>query len=168
MATLTPSYSAYGTVTISPASLASSADFTAGRESDAINNSTDLYDDVLVSGYITVGTTPTANTVINVYVYAQFDDTPTYLDVLDGTDSAETITNSGVLQSGLRLLVSLPVTATTSNVAQPFAPTSVAALFNGVVPKRWGLFVAHNTGVALNSTAGNHVIKYQGIKWDIA
>lgn len=168
MATLTPSYSAYSTITISLASLASSSDFTAGRESDAIDNTTNKYDDVLVGGKVTVGTTPTANTVINVYVYAQYDDTPTYMDVFDGTDSAETVTNAGVLQSSLRLLASLNCTAATSNVAYWMAPTSIASLFGGQVPKRWGLFVAHNTGVALHATGSNHEFKYQGIKWDIA
>ena len=32
----------------------------------------------------------------------------------------------------------------------------------GVAPKRWGLYITHNTNVALNSTAGNHVVSYIG------
>jgi hypothetical protein len=34
----------------------------------------------------------------------------------------------------------------------------VALLFGGVVPRKFVVFVTHNTGVALNATAGNHVI----------
>jgi len=37
-----------------------------------------------------------------------------------------------------------------------------------VLPKRWGLFIAHNTGVNSNTTAGNHVWKYQGITYTVA
>lgn len=168
MATVTISYGTPGTITISPASLATSSDFTAGRESTAVDNSTDKYVDVLVSGKVTVGTTPTANTTINVYVYAQHDDTPTYQDVFDGTDSAETVTSSGVLNGVVRLLGVLTVSATTSDRTYFLAPTSVAQIFGGIMPKRWGLFVSHNTGVNLNATAGNHEFKYTGIKYDVA
>jgi hypothetical protein len=52
-------------------------------------------------------------------------------------------------------------------VAYPIAPFSVAALF-GRMPRFWGLFISHNTGAALNSTAGNHVLQYVGIKFDSA
>jgi hypothetical protein len=168
MATATINYASPATITISPASLASSSDFTAGRESDAVDNTTNKYIDALVSGKVTVGTTPTVNTTINVYVYAQHDDTPTYQDVFDGTDSAETVTSSGVLSGVVRLLGALNVSATTSDRTYYLAPTSVAQLFGGILPKRWGLFVAHNTGVNLNATGGNHEFKFVGIKYDVA
>jgi hypothetical protein len=168
MATATPNYAAYSTIAISPASLASSSDFTAGRESDAVDNTTNKYIDALVSGKITVGTTPTINTTINIYVYAQHDDTPTYPDVLDGTDSAETITSAGVLSGALTLMAAMNVNATTSDRTYWLKPTSVAQCFGGVMPKRWGLYIAHNTGVNLNATGGNHQFVYQGIKYDVA
>lgn len=168
MATVTMNYGSPGTITISPASLATSSDFTAGRESTAVDNSTDKYVDALVSGKVTVGTTPTINTTINIYVYAQHDDSPTYQDVFDGTDSAETVTSSGVLSGVVRLLGALNVSATTSDRTYFLAPTSVAQLFGGIMPKRWGLFVAHNTGVNLNATGSNHEFKYTGVKYDVA
>jgi hypothetical protein len=168
MATVTLNYASPATITISPASLATSSDFTAGRESDVVDNSTNKYVDALVSGKVTVGTTPTANTTINIYVYAQHDDTPTYQDVFDGTDSAETVTSSGVLSGVVRLLGALNVSTNTSDRTYYLAPTSVAQLFGGILPKRWGLYVAHNTGVNLNSTAGNHEFKFVGINYDVA
>jgi len=124
--------------------------------------------DALVQGKVTVGTTPTANTNINVYVWGS-DTSPasTAIDVLDGTDSDETLTNAGILYA-LKLGASISVPATTSNVTYIVQPFSVAQLFGGVVPKFWGLFVAHNTGVALNSTGGNHEFTYTGIKYDVA
>jgi hypothetical protein len=152
-------------VTISLASLATSSTWLAGQESTAVENSNDDLDHA-VSGVIMVGTTPTANTIIEVWAYSArsiSSGTPTYPDVLDGTDSAETITNAGVKYGMLRLVASLPVTATTSNVGHEFPPTSIATLF-GYMPQFWGLFVTHNTGVNLNSTAGNHVIHYERVQ----
>lgn len=169
MATTTPSYSANTAITISPASLATSATFIAGRESSEIDNTTNKYVDALVQGKLTVGTTPTANTNINIYVWgADTSLATTAIDVLDGTDSAETLTNAGILYSALRLGASISVTAATSDVTYPFAPFSVAQLFGGIMPKFWGVYVAHNTGVNLNATAGNHALSFNGIKFDTA
>jgi len=168
MATVTINYATPATITISPANVASSSDWTAGVESDAIDNTTNKYVDALVSGKWTAGTTPTANTTVAIYVYAQHDDTPTYQDVFDGTASAETVTSSGVLAGVVRLLGTLSVSTNTSDRVYYLAPTAVAPLFGGILPKRWGLFIAHNSGVNSNSTAGNHEWKFTGIRWDSA
>lgn len=168
MATVNISYAASATITIAPENVASSADWTAGVESTVIDNSTNKYVDALVSGKWTAGTTPTANTTVCVYAYAQQDDTPTYQDVFDGTSSAETITSAGVLTGVVRLLGTLNVSTNTSDRAYYLAPTSVAQAFGGVLPQRWGLFISHNSGVNSNSTAGNHVWKYQGITYTVA
>ncbi len=87
---------------------------------------------------------------------------------MDGTDSAETLTSVGVGQGFLKLAAALNVDATTSDRDYAFGPVSVAQLFGGVLPQRWSVFVSHNTGVALNATGGNHVLKYQGVKFDVA
>lgn len=171
MATQTINYSSNTTITIGLATtpLASSSSFIAGRESNEIDNTSNKYVDALVQGKITVGTTPTVNTYINVYVWGS--DTSlatTAIDTLDGTDSDETLTNTGVLYSALRLGAVVTIGATTSNITYDVSPFSVAQLFGGVMPKFWGLYVAHNTGTALNSTAGNHAFSYNGIKYDIA
>ncbi len=169
MATTTINYSSNTTITISPASLATSSDFTAGRESNEIDNTTNKYVDAIVQGKLTVGTTPTANTVINIYVWgADTSLATTAINVLDGTDSAETLTNAGVLNSALVLAASIGITVNTSDITYNFAPFSVAALFKGNMPKFWGLFVAHNTASNLNATAGNHAFSYNGIKYDVA
>lgn len=169
MATSTINYSANTAITIDLANLASSATFVAGRESNEIDNTTNKYVDAVVSGSISVGTTPTANTVIGVYVWgADTSLATTAIDTLDGTDSAETLTNVGVL-GALRIGVTINVPATTSDVAYPIVPFSVAALFGGVMPKFWGIFVSHNTGVNLRNTAVNtNSLEYVGIKYDLA
>jgi len=169
MATATINYSSNTTITISPASTASSSTFVAGRESTEIDNTTNKYVDALVQGKVTVGTTPTANTQIAIYVWgADTSLGTTAIDVLDGTDSAETLTNTGILYSALKLAATITITATTSDIGYNFAPFSVASKFGGVMPKFWGLFVSHNTGVNLNSTGGNHVFSFNGIKYDVA
>ena len=156
-------YAASATITISLASLGSSATWVAGRESDVVLNTSFLYIDAYVSGVIRVGTSPTAGTQIRVMVYAAMNDTPTYPDVFDGTDSAETITSAGVGNGMLAQGALLDVDATTSDRDYFVKPFSVAKLFDWVMPTHWGLFVTHNTGQNLNSTGGNHVLKYTGV-----
>lgn len=169
MATSTITYNSAtdtSALTITLASLATSATWVAGRESTAVSNTTNLFVDALLTGQIMVGTTPTANTVIEIWGYAAnkiVSSTVTYPDVMDGTDSAETLTNRQAI-SGLVLLDAISVVATTSDVGYTFGPISLAAAF-GNMPTHWGVFVTHNTGVNLNATGSNHWIHYQGIKY---
>lgn len=165
MATVTPNYGSYTTLALSPASLASSS--TAGRQSDEVDNTSNKFDNVFVRGKITVGTTPTINTQIYIYALGRSDNTPTRPDGFGASDAARSITSVGVGRGYLKLAAVLEVDATTSDRAYPF-DFELAQLFGGVVPDFWTLWVVHNTVAALNSTAGNHVFKYQGVKWDIA
>jgi hypothetical protein len=164
-ATLKPIYAARAAITVSPASLASSSTFVAGQESTVIDNTSTRYMDALVSGKITVGTTPTANTQIRIYVGTIWQDAPSYPDVFDGTDSAETVTNVGILNSALKLAAILEVSAATSDVAQWIAAFSVKQLFGDIMPDKWFIFISHNTGVNLNSTGGNHAIEFLGVNY---
>lgn len=159
-------YVASSSVTISPASLGSDANFLAGRESNAIDNSSNKYSDYLLSGQITTGTSPTVDKEIRVYVVGISNDS-TWPDVFDGTDSAETVTNAGIRDSICKLAAVMRVTAT-SNVAYWFGPVSVASLFGGVVPLKFVVFVTHNTAVNLNATAGNHVVSITPVYQTIA
>lgn len=169
MTTQSINYAASAAITISLASIATSSTFVAGAESNQIDNSSNKYDDALLQGKITVGTTPTANTQILVYVWGSDTDiTGAALDVLDGADSTETITSAGVRNGMLKLAGSLDVDSNTSNRVYYLGSIAIAQLFGGVMPKYWGLFVTHNTGVNLNSTGGNHVLQYTGIKYDFA
>lgn len=154
-------------LTITLASLATSSTFVAGRESTAISTGEPTID-YLLAGTIMVGTTPTAGTQIQVWAYGSFSDTPTYPDTIDGSDSAETITSIGIRNAALALAAVMDVDATTSDRAYYFAPRSVAALFGGVLPKTWGIWVTHNTGVNLNATGGNHVISATPVYMNVA
>lgn len=162
---------AYGgntTITCTLASLATSATWVAGVESALIDNTSNKYVDALVQGLITVGTTPTANTSIIVYVWgSNVSPATTAIDVIDGTDSAETISSAGVRNSFMKVGAVLDVDSNTSNRGYQFS-FGVAQLFGGVLPSYWGLFISHNTGVNLNSTGGNHVISYNGLYYTVA
>jgi len=174
MATATVNYSSNTTITMDLANLATSSTFLAGRESSQIDNTSNKFVDALVSGFVSVGTTPTANTVIGIYVYgAATSLATTPLDPgsstggLDGTDSAETLSNAGIL-AALKLGASIAVPAATSDLQYMVLPFSVASLFGGVMPKFWGLFVSHNTAVNLRNNAVNtNSFEYVGIKYDI-
>jgi hypothetical protein len=157
MANVKIEYAASSDLSITLASLASSSTWLAGAESAEVDNTTNKYLDYLVGGRVTVGTTPTISTEIRVYVAAILNDS-LYPDVLDGTASAETITSAGVGSGFLRLGALMLVDATTSDRSYPFGPFSVAQLFGGSLPKKFIIFVTHNTGVNLNSTGGNHVV----------
>jgi hypothetical protein len=117
MGTTTVNFSSNTAITMDLANLGSSATFVAGRESTQIDNTSNKYIDDMVSGKVSVGTTPTANTMIVVYVWgADTSLATTAIDVLDGTDSAETLTNVGIL-GALRLGAAISVPAATSDVA---------------------------------------------------
>lgn len=169
MADLEISYASPADFTITLASLATSSTRVAGRESTAIDNSTNEYVDALVGGKITVGTTPTANTFIDVWVYAAWDEGPTYPSLvtsgISGTDGGATAVTEGVRNSAMRLAHTILVDATTSDRQYAVPMFSVADLFGGRMPRRWGLWVSHNTGVNLNSTGSNHDLSYTGIKY---
>lgn len=169
MATSTVNYSSNTAITMDLSALASSATFVLGRESSQIDNTSNKYVDVLVSGTVSVGTPTASNTSILIYVYgAETSLASVNLDVLDGTDSGATLTNTGILNA-LRLGAAINVPVTTTDVKYIVLPFSVAALFGGTVPKFWGLFVSHNTGAALRTNAVNtNSFEYVGIKYDIA
>lgn len=160
-------YGASATITISPENVASSSTFVAGVESDVIDNTSNKYVDAIVGGTWTCGTTPTTATQVLVYVISVRDDAPTYPDVFDGTASAETLTSAGVGRGFAKLGAVIDVDSTNSNRAYDVLFT-VAALFSGVMPLKWVLFITHNTAVNSNSTAGNHVWKYTGITYTVA
>jgi hypothetical protein len=160
MTTATPTFGTIVTHTISGASLASDANLLAGRQGTAIDQiGTDDALDALVGGLVTLGTSPTTAKQIEFWAYGSFDGGTTYNDAITGTDGNVTLIN----KNSLRLLCVIPTLAT-SNQAYRWGPYSIAQAFGGFVPSKWGIFVVHNTGVALNSTAGNFAVKHYPIK----
>lgn len=174
MATVTTNYSSTtdtSDLTITIASLASSTGRLAGRESTVVDNTSNKYVDVLVTGQITTGTTPTVSTGIEIWVYNPIDlNTSTYVypiataTALTAADAAATfeVNQKNQLKLGASILVNA-----TSDRKYLFS-FSIAQLFGGLMPLKWGIWISHDTAVNLNSTAGNHWITYTGYKYDVA
>jgi hypothetical protein len=83
-------------------------------------------------------------------------------DVFDGTASAETITSASHKNQICRLVAEM-ATDNTNDRDYHFSGVSIRDLFGGTCPPAFVLFVTHNTAVNLNSTAGNHQIRIQGV-----
>jgi hypothetical protein len=169
MADIKTAYASSADYTITLASLSSDTNLLAGRESTSVSNTTNLYLDYIIGGTIRVGTSPTADTTIEVWAYGSLNDTPDYPDVIDGTDSNETFNSRNHIIDSMAWLATLVVDSTTSDRDYFFGPVSLAAAFNrkhggGLwVPKNHGIFVVHDTVAALNSTGGNHQISHTGV-----
>lgn len=156
-------YASSAAFTITLTSLATSATFITGREGTAVSNTTNKYLDYLIGGKITTdGSSPTAGE-IRIYGYGRVADS-VYPDGLDGTDDANgnSRTSAEILNAALPLLSST-ATDTTAGRVYWFQPVSLAAAFGNLVPKDFGLYVAHNTVANLNSTGSNHALYYTGI-----
>ena len=162
---LTQTYSANTAITFDLSSLATSSTFVAGRESTQIDNTSTMYVDAIVNVKGITGhasTAPTIGQMIQLYVWgADTSLATTAIDVLDGTDSAETLAHVSVLNS-LRFAAAPAVTVATAALLYYIQPFSVAQLFGGVMPKFWGLFVAHNHTGALGAS-NNTLFSFNGI-----
>lgn len=172
MATVRSTYPATSTVavTITLASLASGSAgvYTSGREGAFIDNTTNRDIDHIIRGKIRTGTAPTASRSINVYAFVPrsiASGTATWPDTMTGADAARTLTSANVMNGFLRLVASITIDST-SDRDYDFGGVSIASLFGGM-PSAYGIYVAHDTGVALNATGANHVIHYERTQGDV-
>lgn len=150
MSTVKESFPATGTsITITLNSLASSG--TAGRASTAIDNSTNLDLDALVSVTLNQSASAVANDkAIYVFAYGSWDGT-NYPEGITGSDAAYTIKGAaGALTTGsLRLIGVIPAVASANDNSGPF---SVAQAFGGVLPRKWGIVVLNYGGQTLSGS----------------
>jgi hypothetical protein len=136
------------------ASLASAA----ARASTAIDNTTNLFLDVLVFVAIkTASSGVSATGYVNVYVYGTVDGGANYTEGATGTDAAITLTAPP--NARLVGVINCVANATTYKGG----PMSVAAAFGGALPDHWGIIVENRTGNTLDATEGNHQKTYQGV-----
>ena len=166
--TLKPAYgSSSALTTTNLQSLASNPTWTTGWSSAVQDNTSNLYDDVLVTGTIKMGgSSATANTVCEIWAWAPLDDTPTYPDTITGSEaSGIALTSANVKLSGAFKRLGSFIFDPNASRVYPFS-YSLANAFDGYMPKKWGLFITHNAGVALNAS-GNVVsiipLQYQNV-----
>ena len=148
---------AYGTstaITCTLASLASSA--TAGRESTAIDNTTNKFfsADITIAVALQTGT-PANDKAVYVYIYGSEDGT-IYDDNATGTDAAITLR----VPTNLRLLGVIPCPDSGALTYEKILST-VHAYPDGL-PRKWGIVIRNYTGVTLSATEGNHTKTYTG------
>lgn len=146
-------YAAQVSMTCTINSLASSA--TAGRESTAVDNSTNLYLDALVFCRISFPNSAPANDKA-VYLWGYgWDNSGLYTGGVTGSDAAYTRDDP----TTLRLVGVIPIP--TQNKDYYAGPFSVAAAFGGILPVKWGIVVQNYAGQTLNSS--NNTLTYVGI-----
>lgn len=142
------------TITLTLASLANGS----SRASTAVDNTTNLFLDALVSLNIKSGASGTAATgYVAVYAYGTSDGGSNYTEGATGSDAALTLTSPTNLK--LIGLINVVANATTYKAG----PFSVAQAFGGQLPDHWGIVVTNSTGGALDSTEGSHLKIYQGV-----
>jgi triacylglycerol esterase/lipase EstA (alpha/beta hydrolase family) len=164
--TLKPLYGSSAALTVTHlASLASDSSLLAGWSSAVIANGTNLSVTEKISGLIETGTSPTVGTNIFIYLWAALDDTPTYPDTITGSEATKTLTSTNVRDAGAFKLAQVITVTATSNIVYPFE-VDVSQWFGGHMPKNYGVFIVHNTGVSLNATqvvSRADVTQYQNV-----
>ncbi len=157
------------TITIAPENQATSSTLVGGRCSAAITNVSTLDLDHLISGFWTTNSAfgVNVNTQVQVWVIPCLTDdlvgTVTYPTGM--TPNANSGMTTSMQQIGVgKLGATLFVDTNATSRAYYCADFSVAALFGGVLPTTYLLFITHNTGQDSNATAGNFVWQYQRIK----
>ena len=167
MADIKIAYAASSNLTVTNLnSLPTSSTLVTGWESAVIDNSTNKYDDYLISAQITVASSGLGAGFITIRVVPLLDDS-TYPGGFDGTESTETtpLDDAEGTSSGTVVLASVATNTTASRVYR-IAQRSVAALFGGVCPEKFVLFISHNTGQNLASSGNQVTIK--GIYYTVA
>lgn len=152
--------------TITNANLAASV--TAGWQSNAIDNSTNLFDDALIiTDFAAVNTAPAGSKAIFLYAFAILDTAGSlYTSTGDGAPGASeaTLTFPSVttlpVVAPLLGVIPYPVT----NKILRGGPFSVARCFGGVLPPKWVIGMVNDSGMTLTVTS----IKYIEVKYTVA
>jgi hypothetical protein len=149
VATTKAAYASSASITITLNSLGSGS----ARESTAIDNTSNLYLDAHVRVTVNVGSVTGAPQAL-VYAYGS-EDGSLYPDTVTGSDAGITLENPTVI----RLAATIPTP--TGSKAYESDVFSIARLYGGVLPRKWGIVVVNSTGAAL-SGSGNSA-SYTGI-----
>lgn len=163
-------YNSSAAYTLTLTSLATSATRVVGRESTTIDNtSVKALDYIAALRTKTGGSAPTVNTLLDCWVHGSMNDTPTYVSPLTGADAGATFPSENTRNSAMILGGQAVFDAATARVMD-LAPFSIGSRFGAAIglPKFHGLFVSHNAGQNLSSTAGDHVASQTSIYGTIA
>lgn len=126
------------------------------RQSTAVDNTSNVFQDALVfvkTKSNAAGTSATGT--VNVYAYGTADGGTTYSDGASGTDGTITLT----APPNMQLIGIINVVA--NAVTYEGGPFSVARAFGGVLPDHWGIVIENKTGATLDASVGS--AWYQGV-----
>jgi len=153
MSTLGLSYGTKTDITITLASLADGL----WQQSEAIDNSSNLFLDVLVGGFIKTGASgPGSGDYVDVYVAGSVDGGDTFGGDCSGINESYSGEDKNLKFLGR---ISTEDVSTTYE----FGPWSIAAAFGGVMPQKWVLVFDNESDGALDSTGANHEVHYLGV-----
>jgi len=150
----------YGTKADFAITLGSLSDNSA-RESDVVNNDSDLFVDYQIGGFIKsassgVGT----NGHLTLKLYGSVDGGTTYTSDATGSDSAHTLDGNEIHLK----TVEFDQTSKTFKVG----PFNVAQAFGGTIPSKWGVIVENQSDASLDGTEANHELHYKGVLYQSA
>ncbi len=142
------------------------------RGSASVDNSTNLYADALVTVVITIasGTPTAAGAFVNVYVFGSEDGTNfgTINSATAGTPGTDGA--FGALTATPNLIgpvAQVAAVTATSSGERTFRsqPIPLAQAFGGSLPRKWGLLIENQTGLAFSTstTTTAQYVSYSGV-----
>lgn len=146
--------------------VASSATLVAGWESNAIDNSTNLYLDYIVNATIKVASSGLSAGEIRLFLVAEVEDA-SWPDVFDGNESTETVT-SVEIRDAICKQGAATATDTTASRVYSLNCASVAAVFGGTVPRKFVIFISQSTGQNLESSGTPNKVYTKGVYETVA
>lgn len=162
------------TITALQVPIASSQTWVAGWESLAIDNTTTTYCaigpclDFRITAMLKVAASNNQAGELRLYLVGMLDDS-TWPDVFDGTESAETITDTEMRDAIALLCASSVVDTGASDIYYLDCP-SVAATFRGNMPAKFVIYITGNpttTTTAAFATSGSQVT-VKGVSANVA
>ena len=149
-------FSSSTAMTITLAGLGSSASLV-GRQSTLVDNTTARYGRLLVYYNIKLGTSPTGNKSIFFYLIRGDDDATPHRDGSAGASDAAWTAQEGMAPVWVE-----------RDKASPSTGDVIKGSFIVDIPgPEWGIGVVHDTGVNLDSTGGNHWVRYVGLNPEV-
>ena len=140
-----------------------------------VDNTSNLFVDVLVGGQIDLDTTTgtiAAGESFDIYVAARFDKdvTTSYsggIDTALGAGDSTLTEDTEFTPHNLILLTSVRVEDTAPDVSQGYnwGPVSVAEAFGGRMPQHWMLMGHNNTGGTTTAATSTTIVNYVGITY---
>ena len=158
MSTVKIDYDSSTTFTLALASLASGS----AKESAAIDNTSNLYDDIMIAVNVSVPSgTPGADQAIYIYASASEDGT-------NFTDNASGSAGSISLRTPTNLKLIGVISCPTASVTYNSGPLFLAQAFGGTLPRKMTIVLLNSTNITLDSTEGNHHKSFTGVWYTVA